>query len=100
MGTDGEAGFAAADFDDGAGRFMPEDARRSNEAVVNFFDVGRANAADGDFDEEFVWADGWNRDGFKAQVIGTAIDDGAHGLRNVEHRKGLIRIGSKGTKNW
>ena len=43
-----------ADSDDGAGGFVAEDARGRHGAVLDFFDVGGADAADGDFDEEFV----------------------------------------------
>ena len=98
MRTDAEAGFATADFDDSAGSFVPEDARRRDEAVMDFFDVGRANAADSDFDEEFVWADCRNRDVFKAEVVCAAINNGAHGFRDVEHQNDFTENVRKGTK--
>jgi len=97
MRANTKAGFATADFDNRAGGFVAKDARRRNEAEMDFFDVGRTNTADGDFDEEFIWTDGWDRNGFKAQVIGSAIDYGAHGFRNIEHQKDLNRMESKGT---
>ena len=98
MGTDGEAGFSATDFDDDAGGFVPKNTRGRDEAVMNFFDVGGTHSTDGDFYQEFIWADGRDRNGFEAKVIGAAIDDGAHGFRNIEHRKDLNRTVNKGTK--
>jgi hypothetical protein len=75
----------AADFDDGSGGFVAEDARGRDGAVLDFFDVGGADAADGDLDEEFMGADARDGDGFEAQVVDAAINDGAHGFGNVEH---------------
>ena len=68
-----------------AGGFVAEDARRRHGAVLDFFDVGGADAAHGDFDEEFVGADGRDGDGFEAEVVDAAIDDGAHGFGDVRH---------------
>ncbi len=64
---------------------MAEDARRRHGAVMDFFDVGRADAADGDLDEQFVRADARDGHGFEAQVVDAAINDGAHGFRDHEH---------------
>jgi len=71
---------AAADFGDDPRGFVSEDARRGEEAVVDFFYVGRADAADGDFDEEFAGFDFRHGDGFEPEVIDPAIDDGPHGF--------------------
>ncbi len=89
------AGFEAAredarptpDTDDGPGGFVAEDARRRHGAGLDFFDVGGADAAGGDFDEQFVGADARDGDGFEAQVVHAAIDDGAHGFGNIGHAK-------------
>ena len=64
---------------------MAEDSRRRDGAVLDLFDVGGANTADGDFDEQFVPADARDGDGFEAEIIDTAIDDGAHGFGDGEH---------------
>lgn len=65
--------------------FVSEDARGFDGAVVDFFDVGGANAADGDFDEQFVWPNGRHRDGFDAEIVDAAINDGTHGFRDDKH---------------
>ena len=82
---DWKAGFVATDFDDGAGGFVAEDARGRDGAVLDFFDVGGADAADGDLDEEFAGGNPRDGDGFEAQVVDAAINDGAHGFGNFEH---------------
>ena len=64
---------------------MAEDSRRRHGAGLDFFDVGGADAAGGDFDEQFVGADARDGDGFEAQVVHAAIDDGAHGFGDVRH---------------
>ncbi len=71
---------------------MAEDARGRHGAVLDFFDVGGADAADGDLDEEFMGAEARDGHGFDAQVVDAAINDGAHGLGNVRHDKLLTRI--------
>ena len=77
----------------GSGGFMSEDARRRHGAVLDFFDVGGADAAHGDLDEEFVGADAGDGDGFEAQVVHAAINDGAHGFGNGGHGGSLITDG-------
>jgi hypothetical protein len=72
-------------FYNGSGRFMPKNARRWNRAVLDFFDVGRANTARGHPDEEFVPANARHGDGFEAQVVRTAIHGGAHVFWDREH---------------
>jgi hypothetical protein len=64
---------------------MTEEARGRHGAVLDFFDVGGADAAHGDLDEEFVGADAGDGDGFEAEVVHAAIDDGAHGFGYVRH---------------
>ncbi len=64
---------------------MAEDARRGDGAVLDFFDVGGADAADGDLDQQFIRADARDGDGFEAEIVDAAINDGAHGLWDVEH---------------
>lgn len=64
---------------------MAEDARRRDGAIMDFFDVGGADAADGDLDQQFIRADARDGDGFEAQVVDAAINNGAHGLGNGGH---------------
>jgi hypothetical protein len=66
-------------LDDDAGGFVSKNARRPDFAVLDFLDVGGADAADGDFDEEFAGLNGGHGDGFEPEVVGAAIDNGAHG---------------------
>jgi hypothetical protein len=68
-----------------AGGFVAEDAGRRDGAVLDFFDVGGADAAGGDADEEFAGADAGDGDGFEAQVVDAAINDGAHGFGDGGH---------------
>jgi len=77
--ADAELGEAAADLDDDAGGFVAKDAGGRDGAVVDFFDVGGADAADGDAEEEFAGLDFGDGNSFEAEIVGAAIDDGAHG---------------------
>jgi hypothetical protein len=86
------------DADDGAGGFVAEDARRRHGAVLDFFDVGGADATHGDFDKQFVGADAGDGDNFEAQVVHAAIDDGAHGFGDVRHGEILTTKHTKDTK--
>ena len=83
--TDAESPDARADADDGAGGFVAEDARWRHGAVVDFLDVGGANTAGGDFDQQVI--SGNARDGkcFEAEVVHAAINDGLHGFGNGKH---------------
>ncbi len=74
---------------------MAEDARRWDGSVSDFFYVGRANAADGNLDEQFVRADARNGDNFEAQVVDAAINDGAHGFGDGRHGKHLATDGTR-----
>jgi len=80
-----EAARPTTDADDGSGGFVSENARRRDGAVLDFFDVGGANAAHGDLDEEFMGADAGDGHGFQTQIVPAAIDDGAHGFGDVGH---------------
>lgn len=81
--------FLIANFHNRAGGFVAEDARGSNSTVLDFFDVGGADAADADFHEQFVTANARDRNGFQAEVVDAAIDDGAHGFGDGKHRSYL-----------
>ena len=69
---------------------MAEDARGRDGAVLDFFDVGGADATDGDLDEEFMGADARDGDGFEAKVVDAAVNDGAHGFGDNKHGGNLI----------
>jgi hypothetical protein len=45
---------AFADRDDRSGRFVAKNLRRRDETVLNFLDVGAADAAGGDVDQNFA----------------------------------------------
>ena len=53
--------------------------------MQDFFDVGGADAADGDPDEQFVGAEARDRHGFEAQVVHAAVNDGPHGFGDGGH---------------
>jgi hypothetical protein len=52
---------------------------------LDFFYVGGTDAADGNLDEQFPVADARDGHGLKAQIVHTAINDGAHFLWNFRH---------------
>lgn len=85
--------MADADLDDGAGGFVAEDARWGDGAVLDFFDIGRADAAGGNFDEEFVTANARDGNSLDLQIIRAAINGGAHGFGNGDHRMILTMDG-------
>lgn len=64
---------------DDAGGFVSEDARSGVRAGGNFLEVGAANAAGVDADEEFSGTDGGDGDSFEADVVYAAINGGLHG---------------------
>ena len=77
--ADSEFGDACADLGDHSGHFMTEDARRGVRAAVDFFEIGAADAAGGDLDEQLTGADARNGDRFEAHVVDAAVNDCAHG---------------------
>ncbi len=87
---------ACADRGDDSGHFVAEDARRGVRAHVNFFEIGAADAAGGDLDEQFAGSDARNRHGFNAHVVDAAIDHGAHGGGDffVKSQSGVGDLGS------
>jgi hypothetical protein len=83
--THPEAAHARADPNNGSGCFVTKNPRRWHSAILNFFDVSRANPADRDFDEHLIRTDVRDRDNLDAQIIRPAINDGPHGLWKSEH---------------
>jgi len=83
--ADVELPDARSGADDGAGGFMAKDARWRHGAVVDLLDVGRADAADGHADEQFIRPDERNGHGLQSQIVRPTIHDRLHGLRNQGH---------------
>ena len=73
---------AAANGNNGAGKFVTEDLRRRDVAVEDFFYVGATDAASGDFDEDFAIADFGYGNFLDAHDALFAVDAGAHGFGN------------------
>src|SRR6266403_1997154 len=73
-------GDAGTDGDYCAGEFVAEDLRRLDVTLEDFLDVGAADSASGDFDEDFVDADFGNGDVFDADDSLFAVDAGTHGF--------------------
>ena len=71
-----------ADSGDDAGSFVSEDARRGMGAGGNLLEVGAADAAGVNADENFSGTDFGDGDSFEADVVHAAVDCGQHGRRN------------------
>jgi hypothetical protein len=64
---------------DNAGGLVSEDAGGGMGAGENFFEVGSANAAGVNADEQLAGADLGDGDGFQADIVYTAVDRSLHG---------------------
>jgi hypothetical protein len=73
-----ELGDALTDFYYRSGKLVAENLRRLDKAVVNFFDVGAADAACGHSEEEFAFANFGNRHRLNGYTAFAAVDSGAH----------------------
>ena len=69
-------GNVLADGCDRAGHFVAEDAGGVVGAGVDFFQVGAADAAGVDAQEDFAWAQSGQGHGFDADVVGGSVDGG------------------------
>jgi hypothetical protein len=65
--------------------FVSKNARRWDCAILDLFDVGGADAADGDLDQQLLGADARDRNDFEAEIVWAAIDDRAHGSWDGKH---------------
>ncbi len=83
--ADFEFPHALADARDGAGGFVAENARRRHGAVLNFFDVSGADAAHGHLDQQVPRPEARDGHGLQAEVVGPAVNDGAHYGRRFGH---------------
>ena len=64
---------------------MAENPRRWHRAVLDFFYVGGADSACGDFYQQLMLPDARDRDRLEAQIIDAAVNDGAHGFGDGGH---------------
>src|SRR2546425_10488029 len=71
---------AAASGYDSAGHFVAQNLGRWDVGVVNLLDVGAANAAGGDFDQDFAVGDFGNGDFLNTDDSLFAVDTSAHSL--------------------
>ena len=65
---------------------------------MDFLDVGGADAAGGDFDQQLTGLDLRDGNGFETKVVGAVIDDGLHGVGDGKWRvaSGEWRVRSVG----
>jgi hypothetical protein len=89
---------SAANLNHGAGGFVAEDPGRGDGAVMDFLDVGRANAARGDSHQQFVSANARHGHGFSAKIVRAAVNGGAHGFWNRKHEISLTTDGHGWTR--
>ncbi len=71
---------------------MAEDAGGGVGSGGDFLEVGAADAAGVDFDQDFAGADFGDGDGFEADVVDAAIDGGQHGARDFALAPGWALI--------
>ena len=76
--ADAELPDPGPDFGDDARRFVSEDARRGHGAVLDFLDVGGANAATATLTSNSPRWMGGTGTVSRRRSFGAAIDDGAH----------------------
>src|SRR6476619_2550851 len=74
-----------------AGGFMSVHAGRSQQVVLNLFQVCVTDSAGLDTYQDLAGADGWGWDLFNAHHAAAAINGGMHGFRDDES----VRIGSR-----
>jgi hypothetical protein len=86
-----ELGDAAADRSHHTRGFVSVYARRCQQVVFDLFQIGMADAAGLNTNEDFPRPDAGRRDLFQLDHAGAAIDRGMHGLRD----RAPIRIGSR-----
>jgi hypothetical protein len=87
----GKVAHAFANRCDDSGSFVAEDAGRRVRPSSDLLEVGAANAASVNADEQLAGADLWNRNCLQAHIIHAAVDRRLHGGRNflnlLFHRK-------------
>lgn len=97
--AEAEAAHSRAEFYDGARGLVAEDARRRDGAVLDFLDVGGADAAHGHAHEQLTRADARHGDGLDAEVVEAAIDHGLHRFWNRRQHGGVLAAGP-GNCEW
>src|ERR1039458_5918796 len=71
-----KARHSLADGNDGAGDFVAKDAWRGVRTGMNLLEVGAADAAGSDLDQQFAGADVGHRYGFNAHVVDATVNHG------------------------
>lgn len=85
---------AFAHGDDGAGCFVSENLRRRDETVLNFFDVGAADAAGRDANQNFSRGNFRHRNRLNHDAPRAAIHGRAHsGVSEIDGRGARIGCG-------
>jgi hypothetical protein len=80
----GESAGAFAHGRDDASRLMPEDARCGVRAGAYLLEVGPADAAGVDAEQQFAGCELRYRDGLQAHVVAPTIDGGPHERRDCD----------------
>ena len=86
--------------DDSAGGFVAKDARRRDCAILNLLDVGRADAADGHFNQQLIRTDARHRHRLEAQIVCPAINHRAHCPGDVRHGEVFPANADRGGPRW
>src|ERR1700688_1255520 len=88
-------GDAGAYGDDGACEFVTQDLRGIYVGLKNFFYVSAADAAGGDFDQNFAVGDVGDGNFFHADDALFAVDAGVHGFGDGSQRGSGVQHGSR-----
>ena len=88
-------GDAGAHSDDGACELVTQDLRGGYVGLKNFFDVGAADAARGDFDKDFALGDVGDGNFFDADDALFAVDTGVHGFGDGSQGGSGMKHGSR-----
>src|SRR5690349_20802430 len=95
--SDRKAAEPCTDFYDSSGRLMSKNSWRRHGSILNFLDVGRTDAARGDFHEELGRTDARDRKFFETDIIHATVHRGAHRFWNFHdcrHQRAFCRPGA------
>ena len=88
--------YAAAYRNHGARNFMPEDLRGWHKAVLDFLDIGTADAAGGNPNQDLAIGNCWDGDLFHHDAPGATVHSRAHLLQCRSCRKWRFELGGYG----
>src|SRR2546422_784267 len=88
--------YAAACRNHGARNFMPEDLRGWHKAVLDFLDIGTADAAGGNPNQDLAIGNCWDGDLFHHDAPGATVHSRAHLLQCRSCRKWRFELGGYG----